>query len=185
MAKKILFTDLVTFAQKALASRYGNPILCEQYARWMIQALSKKTETHLFAHPLLAWTDAQQEKLEQWIERQVVDHEPLQYLLGSVPFGDVDILVESPVLIPRPETEEWCIQLIEFLTTVQNKKLDILDLCSGSGCIAIALAQALPKARVIGADIDDAALSLANKNIDHNHIANATFLRSDLFAQLC
>lgn len=184
MKKKSNFFDVLRDTQQALLARYDNPTLCNQYAWWMIQAISKKSEAQLITQKLIDWDDAQQAQLQKWIDQQVQHHEPLQYLLGSVPFCDVDILVKPPVLIPRPETEEWCIKLIEYLITMKNQKINILDVCSGSGCIAIALAKALPKATVFGVDIDDNALSLSQLNAHHNHVSNVTFLRSNLFEAL-
>lgn len=65
-----------------------------------------------------------------------------------------------------------------------NEPLQILDLCTGSGCIALALADALPKAKVYGTDIADAALALAHENAQHNHITNVNFIKSDLFEKI-
>ena len=104
--------------------------------------------------------------------------------MGSTPFAGLEILTQPPVLIPRPETEEWTVNLIEQLQGLPDKKLQILDLCTGSGCIALALADALPQAKIFGTDISDSALALANHNKIHNHIPNVEFLRSDLFAQI-
>jgi release factor glutamine methyltransferase len=107
---------------------------------------------------------------------------PLQYILGRVPFCSLVIGVEPPTLIPRPETEEWTQWVITILNLVQDKNFDILDLCSGSGCIALALAKYLPQAQIIGADISNDAIRLAEKNKALNALINTQFIVSDLFS---
>src|SRR5216684_3752538 len=67
-----------------------------------------------------------------WILQALCKKKPLQYILGSVPFAGCDILVEPPILIPRPETEEWCLYVIEHLQTLDYKKIAILDIETGS-----------------------------------------------------
>jgi release factor glutamine methyltransferase len=93
-------------------------------------------------------------------------------------------MVEPPILIPRPETEEWVTWLIGELQPVAQHKITILDLCTGSGCIALALAHALPLAHVVGIDKNPAACSLAQKNKCHNKLTNVHFIESDLFSAL-
>ncbi|MFA6262871.1 MAG: peptide chain release factor N(5)-glutamine methyltransferase [Candidatus Babeliales bacterium] len=152
---------------------------------WLIlEKVMDTTRTNLLSMASIALTPAQQKRLDFLVEQRVVHHQPLAYLLGSVPFCDLDILVEPPILIPRPETEEWVTWLIEQLKCVQPERFTILDLCTGSGCIALALAHAFPLATVIGVDNNPHALALANKNKKHLNIANATFMCGDLFAAL-
>ena len=88
--------------------------------------------------------------------------EPLQYILGKVEFHGLKIAVTPDVLIPRPETEE----LVELIfRNVRAAKL-IVDVGTGSGCIALALKQCFPKARVIGIDVSEKALAVARANGD-------------------
>lgn len=87
--------------------------------------------------------------------------EPLQYILGYTWFNEMKILVDKNVLIPRPETEE----LISFILDQQfSPHSHMLDLCSGSGCIALSLKSAFPEATVYGFDISDGALKVAEQN---------------------
>eukprot|EP01132_Coremiostelium_polycephalum_P000100 gene100-134_t len=97
---------------------------------------------------------------EEVIERLRL-HEPIQYILGAAFFMDRKFMVNAAVLIPRPETEEL-VQLILKENSVPN--LQILDLCTGSGCIAITLAKEIPHAHVTGLDISEAALKVAQLN---------------------
>lgn len=182
--KKANVSQLIPSLEKKLLPKFHDETLCTQYAWWLIQAITGKDETQLIADGEVKWDVAEQKKFDEALDALTNKHMPLQYLLGSTPFAGLEILTQPPVLIPRPETEEWTIKLIEQLQSVPDKKLTILDLCTGSGCIALALAEALPQAKVYGTDISDIALALAEQNKLHNHISNATFLRSDLFAQI-
>jgi release factor glutamine methyltransferase len=162
----------------------GDEILSQQYAWWILQAICGMTKTELIMNDTVMLSHEQQEQLDQWIHQIVQEHMPLQYLIGSVPFADCDILVQTPTLIPRPETEEWCLHIIEHLQLLNHKKIKILDLATGSGCIAIALAHHLPLAEIVATDIANSALELTEKNIEHNKLLNITCIKSDLFASI-
>ena len=162
----------------------GDEILSQQYAWWILQAICGMTKTELIMHDTMMLSIHQQEQLNEWIHQLVHDHMPLQYLIGSVPFADCDILVQIPTLIPRPETEEWCLHIIEHLQLLNNKKIKILDIATGSGCIAIALAHHVPLAEIVATDISDSALALTEQNIEHNKSMNVTCIKSDLFASI-
>jgi release factor glutamine methyltransferase len=155
-----------------------------QYAWWMLTAITGRRKEELLANHALFLTPSHLEELETWIYRQCHEHMPLQYLLGTVPFLDLELFVEPPILIPRPETEEWVARLCTTLQGLSNKKLRIIDIGTGTGCIALSLAHALPKSEVIALDINPQALELARKNATHNKITNVTFIQSDLFAQV-
>lgn len=167
-----------------LSAEYRDPSLCQHYAWWLLQALCNKTKIELITQSTITLTPVQEKKLILWIKELVTYKKPIQYILGSVPFNGLDILVEPPTLIPRPETEEWSAHLIDQLKTVTNKQLTILDLATGSGCIGLSLAHHLPAAHIIASDIADTALTLAEKNKKHNAIHTITFIKSDLFDSL-
>jgi release factor glutamine methyltransferase len=163
---------------------YNHESQREQVAWWLLQALTKKSEAQLVADGEISLSPDQEKTLNLWIKQHSKELKPLQYILGSVPFCTLEILVEPPVLIPRPETEEWCFNLIKQLKQLSNKNINVLDLCSGSGCIALALAKALPEAKVLGTDISDAALKLAKKNAQFNNIKNVSFIKSDIYKKV-
>jgi release factor glutamine methyltransferase len=167
-----------------LATVYDDETLCQQYAWWILQAVCEKTKTELIIQEAVMLSPEQQQKIDRWLEYLVQDKMPLQYVLGTVPFADLEILVEPPTLIPRPETEEWCLYIIEHLLTLDNKKIKILDLATGSGCVALAFSSYLPQARIVATDIADTALELTEKNIEHNKIRNVTLIKSDLFESI-
>ena len=179
--KKINLPQLITTIEKKLLPKCKDPILCNQYAFWIVQTITGHDQTLVLTHQEITWNDQFQELLDSIIDKLVNQHMPLAYILGSVPFCGLEILVKPPVLIPRPETEEWCANLIEQLQSLPKEPLWILDLCTGSGCIALALADALPKAKIIATDINNEALALAHQNAIHNSISNVEFIYSDLF----
>ena len=167
--------------EEKLSEKYQDPTLCNQYAWWILESITGQKKEQLLARNIDDLSDEQLKQLDQWLEKLINESMPLQYLIGSVPFLNLEILVEPPVLIPRPETEEMCVELIEQLKPLLNQKINILDIGTGSGCIALALAKAFPDAQVWATDISDEALDLAEKNREHNNIKNVSFLNSNVF----
>lgn len=115
--------------------------------------------------------------------------EPLQYIIGHVDFLGLRIVVGSGVLIPRPETElvaqEGILVAKEMLRSGIGGTaggLRILDLCTGSGCIALSLAREIPEAAVYGTDISKTAIRYAKKNQRLNNLKNVNFIAAPLFA---
>jgi len=104
-------------------------------------------------------------------------HEPLSYIIGHEEFLDLTLEVGDGVLIPRPETE-----LMAEHALKKSGAQTILDLCTGSGCLALALARGIPSSQVYGVDISDIAVGYARRNALRNNISNVTFLQGDLFA---
>jgi len=109
---------------------------------------------------------------------------PLQHLIGSVGFYGLDIQVSPNALIPRPETELLVETVIATIRThyPSQTPIKLLDLATGTGCIALSLAKEIPKAQVWGTDISDAALKLARKNAADSGLENrVTWIQSDLW----
>ena len=163
---------------------YESASHAQTVAWWLLEGITKKSKTRLITDIFITLSASQTEQLAQWIEMHTKHHYPLQYLLGFVPFGPLEILVESPTLIPRPETEEWCGSLISYLEPIAQAPLRILDMCTGTGCLALWLAKHFTNATVYGVDTADAALTLAQKNAAYNNIPNVKFIKSDLFTML-
>ena len=113
--------------------------------------------------------------------------EPLQYILGSVSFCGLSLRVDPRVLIPRPETELLCSWVLESLSSPESAGFfpspRILDLCCGSGCIGLALKNALPAAEVTLSDLSADALSVASANADLLGLS-VRFNRGDLASGL-
>lgn len=110
----------------------------------------------------------QQKILEKWIARRV-GREPLQYILGNWEFMGLELEVGPGVLIPRPETEEVCQFAIDSLTTMKKceNELKVLDLCSGSGAIALGIQSRFPEAQVTGLEWEEKAFVYLVKNCQH------------------
>lgn len=118
---------------------------------------------------------------KQWLDACVKRSKlvPLQYILGSQPFGDLNIKCRDNVLIPRWETEEWTHKLIKLIKQFHNLK--ILDVCTGTGCIPLAIANSMPKAKLKGIDISNDALRLAEENKNDLELSNIVFDKGDVF----
>ncbi len=130
--------------------------------------------------------------VEDMLEKRL-QHEPFQYIIGYEEFMGLKLMVGPGVLIPRPETEFMAEQAIK---TLRSKGLDvrgfsphtsrltpirILDLCTGCGCLALALAKEFPDLQVYGTDISEVAIGYAKRNAGINRIKNAVFLKGSLF----
>jgi release factor glutamine methyltransferase len=112
------------------------------------------------------------EEIMAFALKRLQGHEPIQYITGNTEFFGLNFKVNSNVLIPRPETEE----LVEWmLQDLQGKSLKILDIGTGSGCIAIALAKNLPHAKITAIDISPEALKTAKANALENGVEVAFF----------
>lgn len=160
--------------------------LTEIYSRQEAQNIAKLVLTDALGIDLLdlytgkdiKLSDLQQKKLNEILIR-LQNNEPLQYVLGKAQFCELTFHVASGVLIPRQETEE----LVALIKQDNEKRvgLRILDMGTGSGCIAIALCSLLPDANVSGWDISEEALAQACANNKQLH-AQVKFFRQDLFA---
>lgn len=105
---------------------------------------------------------------------------PLQYVIGETEFFGLRFKVDERVLVPRPETEILVEKTLEVGS--QKRKIKILDIGTGSGCIAIALARTLPDVEITASDISGGALELAKENARINAVdSKIDFVRSDLF----
>ena len=127
--------------------------------------------------------DEQLAAVEEMFSRRV-KREPLQYILGSSDFLGLKIQVGRGVLIPRPETELMAEYAVELIRTSGVGRPTFLDLCTGSGCLALALAGAFPDSQVTGIDISETAVDYARRNAGLNGVANAEFLSGHLFEPL-
>ncbi|MFW6290113.1 MAG: peptide chain release factor N(5)-glutamine methyltransferase [Mariniphaga sp.] len=119
--------------------------------------------------------DAAKAILYEMVER-LKTHEPIQYILGETEFAGLTLEVAPPVLIPRPETEE----LVQWVTqTPLPKAPALLDVGTGSGCIALALKKAFPDALVQAVDVSEQALELAKENALQNRLL-IEFCKADI-----
>jgi release factor glutamine methyltransferase len=136
--------------------------------------------TALLTHPERMLSVQEAEQFESLLKRRLAS-EPVQYLTGVQEFFGLLFEVSPDVLIPRPETEHLVEAVLEHFEREANPK--IVDVGTGSGAIAVAIAQALPRSRVIAVDLSPSALEIARRNAErHGVIDRVTFLQSDLLA---
>lgn len=167
-------TDLKNEILKALTPVVGSGEATAMM-REMLYLLKNYSATDIIIYGDRTVLDQSVALAREWT-RRVVEGEPLQYILGTAHFMGMELKVSPAVLIPRPETS----QLVDLITNeyASKKALSVLDIGTGSGCIAIALARALPYADVTAVDISDAALAVARDNGKRLH-TNINFLHDD------
>lgn len=138
----------------------------------------------MHAHPEATLTDAQASALRALLQRRA-GGEPLQYITGHQEFFGLDLHVTRDVLIPRPETEHLVEAVLHWASTQSHGSLRLLDVGTGSGAIALALAAHLPEAFVTAVDISADALDVAGQNAGRLGLAQKVrFLESDLLDAL-
>jgi release factor glutamine methyltransferase len=118
--------------------------------------------------------------------RRAAEHEPIAYLTGKAPFFNLEFHVTRDVLIPRPDTEtlvENVLQLARITAGLEAPR--VLDLCTGSGCIAAAIAHHHASATVVAADVSEPAVAIARRNLERLRLAERVMVvQGDLFAAL-
>lgn len=156
----------------------------ESFFYLILEEKKKLKRIDLALNPDLTLTDSE---IIIWdsIKDQLKQEIPIQYLLGTTSFYGLDFEVNENVLIPRPETEELVEWIIESWKLSfdsardDNRKIKILDIGTGSGCIAISLAKNIPNAQVFAIDVSEKALATAQKNAQSNEV-NVTFIHKNI-----
>jgi release factor glutamine methyltransferase len=158
----------------------------ESFFYLILEDKNQKKRIDLALNPQLMLSD---EEVKIWdaILEQLKKEIPVQYILGKTSFYGLDFKVNENVLIPRPETEElveWIIESqiskIKFqILTIDSRKTQVLDIGTGSGCIAISLAKNIPNAQVFAIDVSEMALATAKKNAELNEV-EVSFLLKDI-----
>ena len=148
-------------------------------ARLLLQHLLNVSHSYLIGHDDAELTVEQARQYANLLA-QAAQSTPIPYLIGTAPFMDIDLRVTPDVLIPRPETE----QLVETAVSwaMDHSASRIVDVGTGSGCIAISLARRLPQCEITAVDISAAALAIAAENGMEFAPDRITFLQSDLLA---
>lgn len=142
------------------------------------------TKEQLFLQDNKPLTQGEQQEFFEKIE-QLKQGKPLQYILHHQEFMKLDFYVDENVLIPRADTENLVEEVLALCNTDSSKECHILDLCTGSGAIAISLAQYLPKSKIIASDISEQALMVAKRNVINNQVEhNIELVVSDIFSRI-
>jgi release factor glutamine methyltransferase len=155
-------------------------------AEWLLSAATGLSRVELYAHHDRPLTDVERAALREGVKRRA-SGEPLQYVTGEVAFRHLVVKVRPGVLIPRPETEV----LVDAVRSAVDEAIAargaalVADLCTGSGCIALAIAQESPAARVHAGDVSPIAVEVAAENADRLGLSErVSVVCADLFEAL-
>lgn len=147
----------------------------------LLQYVLRLRKEQLYTHFQQALTDTQRTQLRALLVRRR-QGEPIAYLIGLKEFYGRTFKVDRRALIPRPESEQLIVSANKLLPA--NAKLHILDIGTGSGCLAITLALEFKHSQVIAWDISSEALTVAQDNAEQCNCHNVTFVQHDMFAAL-
>tara|TARA_B100000427_G_C15500740_1_gene591893 strand:- start:852 stop:1706 length:855 start_codon:yes stop_codon:yes gene_type:complete len=179
MSKIWRVIDIITWAEKYFSqNNFNNPRL---EIEWLLRSILKcnKLEIYLrFEEPL---SKEQLTLLKEWVKRRI-NNEPLQYITRFCEFYGRKFFVNPKVLIPRQETERLIDIAIEKINMVEKPK--IIDVGTGSGCIASTLALERPDSKVFGIDISSDAIEVAQKNKDTLLLNNVHFYVMDILIEI-
>lgn len=142
-----------------------------------------KTRAYLYANPQEELSTEEQKKANAFVSERL-SGKPIAYIIGHKEFYSLDFMVTKDCLIPRPETEILVELALEYAANNPQSTLDILDLGTGSGNIAISIAKHLHNARIIAVDISAPTLDVAKTNAKRLNVNNVSFQASDYFDNL-
>jgi len=172
----MIMEDAVSYMKEALGDLYSKRELSSMI-RLIMERVCGVPVYQLLAKIERKPTESESKKIQDIVCR-LKNAEPLQYIIGITDFYSMEFEVNSSVLIPRPETEELVDMIIHDHDGMEGS---ILDVGTGSGCIAITLSKHLPKANVIGIDVSSEALIMADKNARLNGV-KVSFKQIDILS---
>ncbi|NAS13369.1 peptide chain release factor N(5)-glutamine methyltransferase [Poritiphilus flavus] len=143
----------------------------DHFFYWVIEHYLGLERFVLVLNPLVSVSREEEQPLFEALAG-LKQEKPIQYILGSTHFMDMEFAVNGSVLIPRPETEELLRWILEDVKAdgLDGEDLNIIDVGTGSGCIAVVLAKELPQAAVYGIDVSSEALSVAGQNAGRHEV---------------
>ncbi len=151
-------------------------------ARVILEYTLKKAREYLIIYDSKEVTAEQRDKYIKNLKR-LIQGEPLQYITGLQEFMKLKFLVTKDVLIPQPDTEILVEEVLKIASKIENAV--ILDLCTGSGAIAISIAKYAANTKIVATDISDKALEIAKQNAKLNGVINnINFVKSNLFEKI-
>lgn len=153
-AYKYLLTELYTIYDERESANIAN---------WVIEHITGFSKIDRIINKQFELNASQQQQLENYTQ-QLLRHVPVQYVLQEAWFCNYKFYVDKNVLIPRPETEELVDWLVEDYQKKEKKEFNIMDIGTGSGCIAIAIKKKIPSTKITAIDISNEALVVAKQN---------------------
>jgi release factor glutamine methyltransferase len=170
-----------SFVQKLKNSLepFYSPSEAEYMAFSVIEKFCSVSKIDILSGKNFEISQAQNKQIQQALAR-LQNYEPLQYVLGEAFFCGNFFEVNPNVLIPRPETEEL-VKIVSQTLQAQSPEAKILDIGTGSGCIAISLALTLPKAQITALDVSAEALQVAQRNAKKMNV-QLNFMQKDIFS---
>jgi release factor glutamine methyltransferase len=151
-------------------------------AEWLLSAATGLSRVELYTHHDRPLTADERERYRTLVTKRA-EGMPLQYVTGEMPFRHLVVHVTPGVFIPRPETEVLVDVVLETITDVPEPV--VVDLCTGSGCVAVSLASEHPGVRVWASDVNDRAVEAARRNALHAGVDNRVqVVHGDLFDPL-
>ena len=156
-------------------------------AEWLLAHTLGKERIELYLQFDRMLTESETDEYRSLIKERV-SNKPLQYIIGEADFMGIRLELDENVLIPRPETEQLVEVALERLKAHNGKAIKILDVGTGSGNIAIALAKFLPAATITAIEISERAIAVATRNAEQNEVADKINfiihdIKSDEFSQ--
>lgn len=148
-------------------------------ARLLLEHVCNTSYNDLFVKGEEAIDEVKEQEYKGLCDKRAL-HIPLQHLTGTQGFMGLDFKVSKDVLIPRPDTET----LVEEVLKELHDGMNIIDMCTGSGCILLSLLHYSNDCKGVGVDISEAALEIAKENAVSLGIENASFIKSDLFGEV-
>ena len=148
--------DIISHIAASIQTLYTRPE-CLRIARMIAAAISGDKETTFIIEP----NEIIDIDIEQ-ATKELAEGRPVQYIIGKTEFCGEEFIVREGALIPRPETEELVLWASEKAQQIQQPK--VLDLCTGSGCIAISLKKFMPQASIVAVDLSSESLAIAQEN---------------------
>lgn len=174
---EVLVKDVVA---KAIEKLDAAGIAESRIDSWLLaESVLGVSRQDLFLEPEKSVSEEQAQKYLNAVSVRV-KHIPLQHITGYQQFMDLEFVVNKDVLIPRPETELLVEQVVSY---IKDNKVKVLDMCTGSGCIAVSVDRMCANADVTAVDISEKALKVAGENNIRNE-GRVTFVQSDLFENI-
>ncbi len=174
---EVLVKDVVA---KAIEKLDAAGIAESRIDSWLLaESVLGVSRQDLFLEPEKSVSEEQAQKYLNAVSVRV-KHIPLQHITGYQQFMDLEFVVNKDVLIPRPETELLVEQVVSY---IKDNNVKVLDMCTGSGCIAVSVDRMCANADVTAVDISEKALKVAGENNIRNE-GRVTFVQSDLFENI-